>query len=318
MSNEKNNRSMNVSISGGLGFIGLGVGKALSATGHKILLSDIHRHCTVTDMAYEQADVLSAEDCKNICEGQDIVFHSAAMHDAKDVAKNPLYTVELNVTGTLNLLKAAIDCGVKRFIYLSSAKVFGSPENLPSVETDLPVPKETYALSKVMSEYYCRLMHEQSDLKITVIRPFSVYGPGQVLNSGYVGMIISAILNQTKPRLPGRPDFIRDFVHIDDVSDLCARAAVAKHPGVTVLNAGSGEQTTLDNLLKLANEIYGKDLRGEYLEPDPGTLVQMQACMKQAEATLGFRPACDLRTGLAETIDWFIQNRSATGKVAEK
>lgn len=309
---------MRASITGGLGFIGLGIGKALSATGHDVLLSDIHKHGKAVGMAYKQADVLNAEDCKNVCEGQNIVFHSAAMHDAKAIAKNPLYSVELNVTGTLNLLRAAIDSGVKRFIYLSSAKVFGSPENLPSVETDLPVPRETYALSKVMSEYYCQLMHEQSDLEITIIRPFSVYGPGQILNSGYIGMIISAILNQTEPCLPGRPDFIRDFVHIDDVTELCARAAMASQSGVTVLNAGSGQPTTLNDLLTLATEIYGKDLGGQYLAPAPGTLIRMQACMKQAEATLGFRPAYDLRTGLADTFDWFIKNQSATGKVAAK
>ncbi len=309
---------MRVSITGGLGFIGLGIGKALSATGHDVLLSDIHRYSKAAGMAYAQADVLNAEDCKQVCAGQDIVFHSAAMHDAKEVAKKPLYAVELNVTGTLNLLRAAIDAGVKRFICISSAKVYGSPEKLPSVETDLPVPRETYALSKVMSEYYCQQMHEQSDLEITIIRPFSVYGPGQILSSGYIGMIISAILNQTEPCLPGRPEFVRDFVHIDDVTQLCARAAMANQSGVTVLNAGSGQPTSLHDLLALATEIYGKDLGGQYLTPGPGTLIRMQACMKKAEAALGFRPAYDLRTGLAETFDWFIENQPATSQVAEK
>jgi nucleoside-diphosphate-sugar epimerase len=305
---------MHISITGGLGFIGSALGTALSEAGHDVRLSDIHDQGIKQDMDYFQGSVLNADDCNATCDGMDVVIHCAAIHDAKVVAKNYLSSIEINVTGTLNLLNAAISSDVKRLIYLSTAKVYGDPKILPSTELDIPIPRETYALSKITSEYYCHTLQARSNLDIVIIRPFSVYGPAQELGSGYVGMILSSILSGTELRLPGRPDFIRDFIHIDDVTSLCLQAATADLPGVTTLNAGSGQQTSLCDLLRLASEILGFDLDSSYHEPGPETIMRMQACMKHAEAALGYRPRYDLREGLTKTIEWFLQNRSKAEK----
>jgi UDP-N-acetylglucosamine 4-epimerase len=307
---------MQISITGGLGFIGSALGSALSDAGHEVHLVDIHDHDPVPGIDYLQGSVLDRDDCHAACEGMDTVVHCAATHESSAIAKDPLSSIQLNVAGTLNLLRAAIASDVKRFVYLSSGKVFGDPETLPSVESDISMPRETYALSKVTGEYYCQRLQAESNIEIVIMRPFSVYGPAQELNSGYVGMILFSLLNGTELRFPGRPDFIRDFVHIDDVTRLCAAAATADLPGFTILNAGSGKPTSLGDLLLLASRVSGVELGSHYRVPAPGTLVRMQACMKYAEEVLGYRPRYDLPEGLAETIDWFMQNRSAAGKAA--
>jgi|GEM_PF-1316522 UDP-N-acetylglucosamine/UDP-N-acetylgalactosamine 4-epimerase len=309
---------MNISITGGLGFIGSALGSALSGAGHGVRLVDICDHGPVSGNDYLQGSVLDADDCHAACEGMNVVVHCAAMHEASAIAKDPLSSIELNVTGTLNLLHAAIATGVKRFVFLSSAKVFGEPATLPSVESDVAIPQNTYGLSKLASEYHCHTLQAQANIQIVIVRPFSVYGPAQELDSGYVGMILSSLLGNTELNLPGRPDFIRDFVYIDDVIRLCSAVVTADLPGITIFNAGSGKQTSLRELLVLAAKISGVDLDGHYRVPGAGTLLRMQACMKHAEAKLGYRPKYDLGEGLAETIDWFLRNRLVAGKVAGK
>ena len=307
---------MHISITGGSGFIGSALGAALSDAGHGVRLVDIRDCGPVPGIDYLQGSVLEMDDCHAACEGMDVVVHCAATHEAGAIAKNPLSSIELNVTGTLNLLRAAVASNVKRFIYLSSAKVFGEPETLPSVESDVAIPQGTYGLSKLASEYHCHTLQAQSNMEIVIVRPFSVYGPAQELDSGYVGMILSSLLNRTELRLPGEEDYIRDFVYIDDVIRLCSSMVTADLPGISIFNAGSGQQTSLRELLVLAAEISGVDLESRYRVPEPGTLVRMQACMKQAEMVLGYRPKYDLREGLAETIDWFLRHRSVAGKAA--
>jgi len=214
---------MRVSITGGLGFIGAALGATLSDEGHDVRLIDSCDGVIAPGMDCIQGSILNPEICRLTCENTDIVIHCAAIHQASMVAKNPPGSIQVNVAGTLNLLRAAIASGVKRFICLSSAKIFGEPERLPSVEADLPRPLDTYALSKAMSEYHCHLLQAQSKMNVVIIRPYSVYGPKQDLNTGYVGM-------------------------------------------------------------------------------------------KQAEAMLKYQPVYDLRKGLTETIEWFLQNRSTSMK----
>ena len=261
-------------------------------------------------MDYSQSDILDIESCIETCEAMDVIVHAAAVHEAGAVAKNPRAAVRINVEGTLNLLRAAVMSGARRFVYMSSAKIFGNPEALPSAEKDTLIPRETYALSKFVAEQYCREFHEQYGVEIVIVRPFSVYGPGQSLGTGYIGMIIDSILKGTQVRLPGRKYFVRDFVHIDDVTELCVQAIDADLPGITVLNAGSGAATTLGQLLKLASSVTEIELGGTFREPGAGTIERMLANMNHARRLLNFVPERDLHGGLEETIRWFSQNES--------
>ena len=170
-------------------------------------------------------DITRLEDCVAACEGADVVIHSAGIHSAGQVAENPMQMVDVNVKGTLNILQAAERAGTRRIVYLSSAKVYGEPERLPSLETDLPRPREPYALAKLAAEQYCQNFHDTCGMEAVVIRPFSVYGPGQEPNSGYVGMALEALRTNGVVSFPGRADYLRDFVHISDVARLCALAS---------------------------------------------------------------------------------------------
>jgi len=305
---------MRISITGGLGFIGTALGSALSAARHDVRLVDIHKSVVTPGSDYLQGSVLNTSDCAAACAGVDVVVHCAAVHQANEIVHNPLNSIEVNVTGTLNLLHAAIAAGVKRFVFLSSAKIIGEPSHIPSVESDLPRPCETYALTKLTGEHYCHSLQPGSGMDIVILRPFSVYGPAQELDTGYVGMILSSLITGTKLRLPGQPEFVRDFVHIDDFTRLCSAAVSTDLPGVTTLNVGSGQPTSLCELVALAAEISGVALEADYFSPGRGTLTRMLACVKQAESVLGYQPMVDLRQGLAQTIEWFLHAGSASGK----
>ncbi len=305
---------MRISITGGMGFIGSALGTFLSGEGHEVRLIDIRDGVVESGISNIQGSMLSTKDCRAACEGADVVIHCAAVHQVSAVADSPLQAIDVNVSGTLNLFRAAIDFGAKRFIYLSSAKVFGEPETLPSAESDFPIPRGTYALSKATGEYQCHMLQARSNMDVVIVRPYSVYGPKQDLNTGYVGMILASLQDGADLHLPGQPDYIRDFVYISDVVRLCSLVLVAPLPGITILNAGSGQSTSLRELVMLAENISGVDLNCQFHAPGPETLIRMQACMKRAKAMLDYRPMIDLNTGLTETIEWFFQNRSAAEK----
>ena len=297
---------MRVLISGGLGFIGRAITAELRGAGHTVRPMDCQEGDDSEGAEYIQGSVLNLEDCRAACEGIDTVIHSAAVHKASIVDSNPLAAIEVNVQGTNNLFSSAVAAGARRFIFMSSAKVYGDPNGLPSVESDTLEPLETYALSKVVGEYHCRLHQPDSGIEVVILRPFSVYGPGQELGSGYIGMVLSSLLGQRDVKLPGHSEFMRDFVHIEDVTRLSVATIMAEAlPGVTVLNVGSGQMHSLRRLLGYASDIVGHDLPVGFRTPNCGTLTRSHACLQQASTLFDYRPVYDLRSGLAQTIEWF-------------
>jgi len=297
---------MRVLISGGLGFIGGAIAQELRLHGHAVRLMDNRAGGSQSTSGYIKASVLNRAECSMACAGVDVVIHSAAIHDSKVVDSNPFAAIEINVRGTNNLFDAAVAAGARRFIYMSSAKVYGDPERLPSAENATLEPRETYALSKVAGEHRCHLRQAESGIEVVIIRPFSVYGPGQELGSGYIGMVLASLLGEKGIELPGHPEFRRDFVHIEDVTRLTMATVTADAlPGVTILNSGAGEQHSLSQLLAYSAEIAGYELPIGFRTPNPQTLTRTHACMRRAKQLLGYEPAHKLREGLADTIQWF-------------
>ncbi|MGI9341384.1 MAG: NAD-dependent epimerase/dehydratase family protein [Gammaproteobacteria bacterium] len=301
---------MRILVTGGLGFIGTAVAETLRADGHQVTAMDARESTDRDPRDFLRGSVLAPADCARACAGADTIVHSAAMHSAAAVAANPLAAIELNVKGTINLLAAGVAAGARRFIFLSSAKVYGDATRLPSAEDDALEPVETYALSKAAAEYHLHLQHETAGIEIVIVRPFSVYGPGQDLGSGYVGMLLSSLLGQRDVTMPGRAEFRRDFVHIDDVTWLLGAAISSRSlPSMTILNAGSGEAHSLGALLETASSITGKETAIGFRVPSADTLTRSHACLQRCESLLGYRPRYSLRDGLTDTIDWF----TATG-----
>lgn len=291
---------MRIAITGGHGFIGSATGDYLRGIGHAVRKTDVG-----ASRPLEKANVMDPRDCARICRGADVVIHCAAVHNAVSTRADPIGMIAINVGGTANMLTAAAAAGVRRFVFLSSAKIYGDSRGRASLETDLPQPKEQYALSKLAGEHYLEHFHRTYGMECVAIRPFSVYGPGQDLHTGYIGMVIEAMLDGTHIDLPGQPGYQRDFVHIDDVARLCGLAAVESLPGYTVLNAGSGQPASLEHIAERLAAVGSEDLSLAYRPGSPGTLVQTWADMEQAREVLGYRPAIELDAGLSETLHWF-------------
>jgi nucleoside-diphosphate-sugar epimerase len=290
---------MRIVVTGSQGFIGRPLASALAAGGHAV------RRADVAGGASPPVDVTRESDCGTACEGAEVVIHCAAVHESGAVKADPLRMIAINVRGTLNMLRAAADAGVRRFVLLSTGKVYGEPESLPSHETQLPLPLEPYALAKFVNEEYARRFHAVSRMEVVVVRPFSVYGPEQDLDTGYVGMLLRGLRDGTAVELPAAPTFLRDFVYITDVVELCRRAALSPMPGLTILNAGSGQPTRLDDLVSILGQLTGRQLEVSYKPPGPGTLTRTLAAMNLAAELLDYSPRITLETGLQRTVDWF-------------
>lgn len=293
-------KAMKITITGGMGFIGHTLATHLRALGHTVCATDIH----ATDPA-EIADVMDPHDCARICRDADVVFHSAAIHNANKSIADPVAMIALNTQGTINMLQAAISAGSRRFVLMSTAKVYGEPQGAGSRESDVPLPRDPYALSKLCGEGYLERYHRDSGLDCVALRPFSVYGPGQDLGTGYVGMLINGLLNGEPVSLPGQPEYCRDFVHIQDVVELCTHLVDGSPQGFSILNAGAGVSLSLADLIELFAECSGERVQVNFRNPSPGTIVDTLGNMEYAEKLFGYTPAIDIRTGLIESLAWF-------------
>ena len=300
----KTGGSQNILVTGGAGFIGSAVATLLAAEGHSVRSMDISPHATAGEVLH--GDVTDSKCCARACEGMDAVIHAAGVHHVDEVAAAPNRMLDVNVGGTSNILRAAVDAGVRRVVYLSTGKVYGEPDQLPSHEHHTPVPLEIYARAKVEAEGHCRAVQQDAALGVVVIRPFSVYGPRQDLATGYVGMVIRALRGEVPLALPADPGFLRDFVHITDVARLCGLAATTPLAGYPVLNAGSGRATRLDELIAMASALSQRPLTPQWLAARPSAIRRTHAAMLAAEEALGFTPTVTLEKGLAETLDWFL------------
>lgn len=292
---------MRVLVTGAHGFIGAAIIPDLLDAGHEVIGID-----RIAGPRIRVGDVTRVEDCVEAAAGVDVIIHSVGIHLATQVAENPMQMVDVNVKGTLNMLQAAEISGARRIIYLSSAKVYGEPERLPSLESDLPRPREPYALAKLVAEQYCQTFHEKNGIEAVIIRPFSVYGPGQDHNSGYVGMALEALKTDGVVTFPGGADYLRDFVHIRDVARLCALATTVDLPGYTVINSGAGDARTLDELVAMIAASAGVRMSTRFRKPSVETIKRTLGDMSRARDLLGYEPEIELEQGIAETVAWFM------------
>lgn len=298
---------MHVLVTGGHGLIGHGVCERLLAAGHEVTVVDLPRF-GVPDRVPEpggyrliEADILDVADWGGVLDDVDAVVHTAGIHQVDEVARDAVRHIDVNVTGTHKLLTAAHARGVGRFVYLSSAKVYGHASGRASRESDLVAPVESYALGKVVAEHYCAHFANELGMPTCSIRPFSVYGPRQDTHTGYIGALLESLRRGHRVVLSGDPEFVRDFVHIDTVVELCVTAVTSAEPPPLLLNAGSGEATTLAHLVKAFEAVTERTLHVSYRDPRPGTL---RFTLADTEVMRAFaRPTMpDLEQGILETV----------------
>lgn len=234
------------------------------------------------------------------------VIHLAALHEVPRSVEQPLETHEINVTGILNLLLSARDAGVKRFVYASSSAVYGDNPILPRSEDMVPVPiSSPYAVSKLTGEYYCQLFSNLYDLDTVSLRYFNVYGPRQDSASHYAGVIpkfISALLSDAAPTIYGDGEQTRDFLYVADCVAATLAACHGPAPLRTVLNVGTGQPTTVNQLCTLLQGILHRKIPPRFNSPQPGDIRHDYADIEKAKRLLSYQPTWDIHRGLGETV----------------
>ena len=238
-------------------------------------------------------------------EGADAIVHSAAVHHVDHVSAHPAQAIDINLRGTRTVLEAAVDAHSCRFLLLSSAKVYGESKRLPSMETDLVTPVEPYGLAKALCEQYARHFADEHGLRTSVLRPFSVYGPDQDLDTGYIGTMLQSADRNNRALLAGEPTYRRDFVYIDDV--VAALVALLEEEGDApdIVNVASGTSMSLADAVAAFERSTETPLQVEYERPRPGTITATHGSITRLSDLLR-RDPIGLQEGLASTVEWFM------------
>jgi UDP-glucose 4-epimerase len=306
---------MKTVVTGGAGFIGSNLVGALLQDGHEVHIIDnlsTGKHenlidlVSQTDCTFVEGSVTDLDLLRTVFRDIDCVFHQAAIPSVQRSVDDPRATNDANVNGTLAVLIAARDCGVKKVVYASSSSVYGDTPTLPKTEEMIPNPKSPYAVSKLTGEYYCRVFSEVYGLKTVCLRYFNVYGPKQDPSSDYAAVIprfITRALEQQPPIIYGDGTQTRDFTYVNDVAHANIQSMKQEVEGI--FNIACGERISVNELATIAMELVGVNLAVIYDEPRSGDIKDSLADISRARKELVFNPEYSLTDGLEETIRWF-------------
>jgi nucleoside-diphosphate-sugar epimerase len=312
---------MRVLVTGGGGFIGSHLAAGLLALGHDVRVLDNFATGRRSNMAalggeveLVEGDIQSYERAHNAVRGCEVVFHQAALPSVPRSIQDPLTTNATNVIGTLNVLLAARDEGVRRVVCASSSSVYGANPALPKQEDMIPLPISPYATGKLAAEGYCRSFGVGYGLETVALRYFNVFGTRQDPSSQYAAVIpnfINALLDGRSPTVFGNGEQSRDFTHVDNV--VHANLAAMDAPGVSgkVYNIAAGVKTTLNELIGHLQDLMGTDVEPVHDTPRPGEVKHSVADLARARDELGYAPEVGLRDGLSRTIEHYREQRAA-------
>lgn len=307
-------------VTGGAGFIGSHLVRGLLAAGHAVRVIDNfstgHRE-NLAGLPAEQLPRLEViEGCvtdvaslQRHFAGADTVFHQAALPSVPKSIEDPLRSNLHNIDGTLAVLVAARDCGVRRVVYAASSSAYGDTPTLPKVETMPAQPLSPYALTKFAGEEYARIFHRVYGLETISLRYFNIFGPRQDPASQYAAVIASFIhrmLRGEPPVIYGDGSQSRDFTYVDNVvrANLLAAAAPPQACG-QVYNIACGRRIDLRELVGLLNGILGTDIAPRHDPPRPGDILHSLADIGRAREILGYEPRVDVTEGLRRTVEWY-------------
>ncbi len=239
-------------------------------------------------------------------ESADYVLHQAALPSVQRSVDDPITTNRNNIDGTLSVLVAARDCGVRRVVFASSSSIYGDTSELPKVETFTPNPLSPYAVTKLLGEYYCKIFHNIYGLETIALRYFNVFGPRQDPDSQYAAVIpkfIKALRSGDRPIVYGDGEQSRDFTYVANVveANILACEAPAAATG-KVMNIACGERISLNNLLGMLNEIFETEIEPIYSDPKQGDIKHSIADINLAKRLLGYEPKYGLKNGIREMV----------------
>ncbi|MGB8648195.1 MAG: SDR family oxidoreductase [Anaerolineae bacterium] len=302
-------------VTGGAGFIGSHLVEALVARGDSVRVLDNlatgfrENLAVIADrIEWIEGDVRDEDTVRAALRDVEVVYHEAALPSVPRSVKNPLDSNSANITGTLNVLTVARDNGVRRFIMASSSSVYGKNPALPKQETMPTAPLSPYAVTKVAGEMYARVFSELYGLTTVCLRYFNVFGPRQDPTTQYAGAIAKfmtcALRGEPFP-VYGDGEQSRDFTFIENVVRANLLAAAAPIDGHAVMNIACGEQTTLNQIIALLNELTSQRLPTHYSPPRAGDVRHSLAAIDCARTLLGYQPHITLREGLERTLQWY-------------
>lgn len=289
------------------------------STGYKHNLDDVRKDVgedLCAHFTFIEGDIRSLEDCQKACDGVDYVLHQAALGSVPRSIDDPITTNQSNIDGFINMLVAARDAKVKRFVYAASSSTYGDHAGLPKKEDIIGRPLSPYAVTKYVNELYADVFARTYGIRSIGLRYFNVFGRRQDPEGAYAAVIpcwIGELLNNKVPTINGDGETSRDFCYINNVIQANLLAATTENPEAInqIYNVAAGSRTTLNELFNMIRELleeYHSDIKNispAYGPFRPGDVRHSQADIQKAKYLLGYNPTHDVKKGMVETVRWF-------------
>jgi len=304
---------MDVLVTGGAGFIGSHLVKSLVGKGWDVVVLDdfssgkmknLERLKGSGSLKTVKGDIRDRKVVGEVLDGVDAVFHLAAFVDPAGSVEKPLETNDINVNGTLNVLDGCVKNRVGKFIFVSSAGVYGDGNPLPLRETHDLRPVSPYTASKISGEYYCKMFFDCYGVSSVILRFFNVYGPGQGANqyAGVITKFVNSGLRGEPLTIYGDGTQTRDFINVEDVVAALLKALDFKSSRTEVFNVCTGKPVSINDLASLVREVLGKNLEVVHVEPRVGDVLHSYGDPAKAKNVLGFEARTGFEKGLAEYV----------------
>lgn len=315
-------------VTGGAGFIGSNLCEELIKLGNQVVCLDnfstgkkenIQSILSHPNFNLIKGDIRNFKDCIQAVEGMDYVLHEAALGSVPRSINDPITTNDVNISGFLNMLVAARDTKVKRFIYAASSSTYGDSTALPKVEEVIGRPLSPYAITKYVDELYADVFARTYGIETIGLRYFNVFGRKQNPDGAYAAVIplfVKQLMNHQSPLINGDGEYSRDFTYIDNVIQMNLLALTTKNPKAvnTVYNTAFGDRTTLNQLVHYLRDFLReydaaiKDIPIQYGPTRAGDIPHSLASIEKAKNLLGYQPKFNMKGGLKEAVTWYWHN----------
>lgn len=307
-------------VTGGAGFIGCNLVETLLAQGAGSVRAldnfsngkkeNVQEFLSHPNFELIEGDISVMEHCMAACESMDFVLHQAALGSVPRSIRDPLASNQANVSGFVNMLFAAVNCKVKRFVFASSSSVYGDDQTMPKIESKTGNLLSPYAVTKMTNELYAQVFSRTYDLEIIGLRYFNVFGPKQSVDGPYAAVIpifINELLCGRAPGIFGDGTTTRDFTYVENVVQANILAALTGNRTAinTIYNIAYGGTTSLNSLFINIAVILKSPIKVNYLPERKGDIKDSFANIEKAKNLLGYSPTVDIRDGLARTVEWY-------------
>lgn len=317
------NNGKNILVTGGAGFIGSNLVKALlndsRVTKVRVLdnlsngfMHNIQEFMDRDDFEFIEGDITDYDTCIKACTGIDLVSHQAALGSVPRSIKDPITSDRVNIGGTLNMFQAIRDCEVKRIIFAASSSTYGDSEGLPKVEHTIGKPLSPYAITKYVNELYADVFaRTYDDFEYIGLRYFNVFGPKQDPSGAYAAVIplfMKSVVEGKAPTINGDGTFSRDFTYVDNAVQANIKALFTENEGAVneIYNVACGERTTLNELWKYICEAADLELDAVHGPNRTGDIPHSLASIEKAKTQLEYVPSVRVKEGLVQTFQWFL------------